>query len=335
GSFPHQLSVPLPFSLISSDEISNRRVIMGAYWWMYNLYALERNTHKYHSRDKRKTPRQRYEPAYLAPDTANEIIEARGLLERWVGESLGEGGSDKEALRAQGKALLLNRPELVERSTITTYTVENSKEPVIVLKTVEAYRAYGEMLLFYAMKTLVTYTASRDRVIGDLLGKKEAHLSPWENVGGQLVRRDRVEALLQDIKEGSIKSWDEVHQRYSDWANSYEEDTLSHALGVLSFLLEEKRLTGDLWDILVDETKALVRKIEQGIYHSKEKDYLNHFKYTTYRNEEERNAVLGNLEDDQLIKTVHQEMEIFLNQLGGVSFLRNSSSASGERDLEK
>ena len=335
GSFPHQLSVPLPFSLISSDEISNRRVIMGAYWWMYNLYALERNTHKYHSRDKRKAPRQRYEPAYLAPDTANEIIEARGLLELWVGESLGDGSIDKDSLRAQGKSLLANQAELVGRSTITTYTVENSKEPVIVLKAVESYRAYGEMLLFYAMKTLVAYAANHDQVIDDLLGKRESHLSPWENVGGQLVRRDRVEALLQDLKEGSIKSWDEVHQRYSEWGDSYEEDTLSHALGVLSFLLGEKRLTGDLWKSLVDETKVLVQKIEQEIYHSKEKDHLNHFKYTTYRNEEERDAVLGNLKDDLLIKTVHKEMETFLDQLERVSFLRNSSSASGDRDLEK
>ena len=104
---------------------------------------------------------------------------------------------------------------------------------------------------------------------------------------------------------------------------------------MLSYLLEKKRLTERSWDGLVDETKLLVQKIEQGIYHSKEKDYLNHFKYTTYRNEEERNAVLGNLEDDQLIKTVHKEMETFLDQLNHVSFSRNSSSASGERGFEK
>ena len=335
GSFPYQLSVPLPFSLISSDEVSNRRVVMGAYWWMYNLYALERNTHKHHSRDKRKTPRQRYEAAYLAPDTTNEIIAARGLLELWVGESLGDGGMNEESLRSQGKSLLLNRPELVERSTVTTYTVENSKEPVIVLKAVESYRAYAEMLLFYAMKTLIAYASSHGRAIGDLLQTKEARLSPWENVGGQLVRRDRMEALIEQLKEGAIRSWEEVHQTYSDWENFYEEDTLSHALGVLSYLLEKKRLTERSWDGLVDETTLLVQKIEQGIYHSKEKDYLNHFKYTTYRNEEERNAVLGNLEDDQLIKTVHKEMETFLDQLNHVSFSRNSSSASGERGFEK
>jgi hypothetical protein len=185
------------------------------------------------------------------------------------------------------------------------------------------------------MKTLIAYASSHGRAIGDLLQTKEARLSPWENVGGQLVRRDRMEALIEQLKEGAIRSWEEVHQTYSDWENFYEEDTLSHALGVLSYLLEKKRLTERSWDGLVDETKLLVQKIEQGIYHSKEKDYLNHFKYTTYRNEEERNAVLGNLEDDQLIKTVHKEMETFLDQLNHVSFSRNSSSASGERGFEK
>jgi hypothetical protein len=42
---------------------------MPAYWWMYNLYALERNSWKYIARDKRKHPRLFYETEYLAPDT--------------------------------------------------------------------------------------------------------------------------------------------------------------------------------------------------------------------------------------------------------------------------
>ena len=320
GFYPYPLSIPLPFSLLGSDENSNRRVMMGAYWWMYNLYALERNTHKYQSRDVRKDPRQRYEPSYLAPDTANEIIEARRLLELWVGESLGDGKTDEEHLRSQGRALILNQPELVKGAIITTYTVENSKQPVIVLKPVESYHAYGEMLLCYAMKTLVNYVATYGSAVSEVLTTKKPKIDSWENIGGQLVPRQRVELLFQQIKEGKISSWDEVHHTYSVWAEAYEEDTLTHALGVLSFLLEGKILSSTLWDTLVEETKNLVQKIEEGIYHSKEKDYLSQFTLTTYRNEEEREAVLGNLEDDQLIKAVHEEMELFLSRLVDVAF---------------
>ncbi len=68
---------------------------MPAYWWMYNMYALARNTWKFTTRDKRKTKTQHIEFDSLAPDTVEEIFAALGLLERWTG---------KAALRAKGRS---------------------------------------------------------------------------------------------------------------------------------------------------------------------------------------------------------------------------------------
>lgn len=80
------MNIPLPFSLLGADAKEGRRVVMPAYWWMYNLYALERNSYKYRKRDKRKVIRQQIETDYLAPDTVNEIFFAAcDLLCEWWG----------------------------------------------------------------------------------------------------------------------------------------------------------------------------------------------------------------------------------------------------------
>jgi hypothetical protein len=47
---------------------------MPAFWWMYNMYALARNSWKFRSRDKRKLKLQHIEMQSFAPDTVEEIF---------------------------------------------------------------------------------------------------------------------------------------------------------------------------------------------------------------------------------------------------------------------
>ncbi|MFA5699304.1 MAG: DUF4954 family protein [Sphaerochaeta sp.] len=317
GSYPYQLDVRLPFSLVSSDEATNTRAIMGAYWWRHNLYALERNTHKFQSRDERKVIRQHYEPDYLGADTANEIITAIALLERWVGSSLGfaEGECSEKA-----RALFRSNPEVIADTVITTNEIENSKVPVIIRRPVEAYAAYHEMLLSYVMRTLVSYATKHRCSIQTILSSTAASLGDWINVGGQLVSEVRVNELIADIKNQRIQNWAGVHHRYEAWAEAYEEDTLSHALGVLQLLVEGQPITVEIWEEIVTKTTELIGMIGEEIYHSKEKDYTNQFTLTTYRSEEERSAVLGSLDNDSLIKLVHQELKEFQAHLAVIRF---------------
>ena len=60
---------------------------MPAYWFMYNMYALARNSWKYVDRDKRNDKTQQIEYDYLAPDTVNEMFNALELLKKFTGES--------------------------------------------------------------------------------------------------------------------------------------------------------------------------------------------------------------------------------------------------------
>ncbi len=66
GDFPAELNIPLPFALVSNDVTNDRVVIMPGYWFMYNMYALERNAQKYIDRDKRIDKAQHIEYDYLA-----------------------------------------------------------------------------------------------------------------------------------------------------------------------------------------------------------------------------------------------------------------------------
>src|SRR6202042_998940 len=65
GAYPSELNIPIPFSLISNNESENELVIMPAYWFMYNMYALARNAWKYADRDKRNDKTQLLEFNFL------------------------------------------------------------------------------------------------------------------------------------------------------------------------------------------------------------------------------------------------------------------------------
>ncbi|MCX7656344.1 MAG: DUF4954 family protein [Treponemataceae bacterium] len=174
GAYPYELYIPLPFSLVNNNVSRDELEVMPAYYWMYNLYALERNSWKFRMRDKRVNPVQRIETDYLAPDTAAEILSAMELLECWVGRAYRatqgqksplstkgdtlQGGPSfmgKEELGVLGRRLLLEEPDLVDTLTVVGEGLERSTRPCRILKVRQAYEAYRDMLRFYIIKTLV------------------------------------------------------------------------------------------------------------------------------------------------------------------------------------
>jgi hypothetical protein len=80
ADYPAELNIPVPFCLVSNDIANNRLLVMPAYWFMYNMYALERNAWKYGDRDRRTQKIQQIEYNYLAPDTINEMFAAIHFL---------------------------------------------------------------------------------------------------------------------------------------------------------------------------------------------------------------------------------------------------------------
>ncbi|MGE4454389.1 MAG: DUF4954 family protein [Sphaerochaeta sp.] len=323
GNYPHELNIPLPFSLLGADPKEGRRVVMPAYWWMYNLYALERNSYKYRNRDRRKVIRQQIETDYLAPDTVNEIFTACDLLCEWVGLNFNRirpANQGKADLINLGRTMITTKSAEVQSMQIYAWELENSNEPVEVLKSVEAYHAYQQMLRYYAVKTLSGWCVAHSCSLSEFQQTHEAVLEPWVNIGGQLVPERRLDALKDGLKEGSIDSWDAVHVAYSYWYSLYEEDRAVHALATLCKVLGCKEINEGQWNQVVDEVAEIRLEIENQVFKTKEKDFNNRFRSSTYRNTEERDAVLGSLDDNPFIQESKCITEQVLSQIRKVRF---------------
>jgi hypothetical protein len=113
---------PYPFSLVNNDVSNDRLCVMPGYWFLYNLYALARNSWKYVDRDKRTERIQRLEYDFLAPDTINEIFISLQLLETATGKAYRLAGNKEQEFtddNAAGKYLLKSNNKIVNGFEIT------------------------------------------------------------------------------------------------------------------------------------------------------------------------------------------------------------------------
>ncbi|MCL5270246.1 MAG: DUF4954 family protein, partial [bacterium] len=158
GDYPAELDVPLPFSLVATNEHAQCLAILPAYWFLYNMYAVVRNDWKFRARDRRIHRVQHIEYDSLAPDTIEEIFTAVELIERWTGDALlrkKDIPSDEvpvEDRRQMGRSLLRDDPETASELDILGEAVENSPRRAVVRKAEKAWIMYRDMVLYYAMR---------------------------------------------------------------------------------------------------------------------------------------------------------------------------------------
>ena len=339
GDYPYELNISLPFSLLTHDVAHDRLEIMPAYFWMYNIYALERNSWKAASRDRRMVKIQRIETDYLAPDTAEEILHAMGLLELWTGKAAVHAGGEEpatyteEALRQFGRNLLAAVENRMTGLEVYAEGLERHKRPSVVLKPRKAWRAYNRMLRYYALRTILFYVESNpdadphglledlDRTYTQNGCQRE---SSWVNLGGQIVPASRVDVLRRDIGEGTLASWEEIHARYEEMACHYRRDGALHAWAVLLTLppldgevpyTAERLVNGDSFKVLIAQGRETRRWIEAEVYKSRAKDYRESFRKITFRSEDEMTAVLGRVEDNPFINMAKTETKTFEKRL--------------------
>lgn len=316
GNYPNELNIPLPFSMVIENPQANHIEVMPAYYWMYNMYALERNSWKYKTRDKRVYKVQHIVSDYLAPDTTQEIIKAMQLLEEWTGKAvyrnLGENmPEDVEKIAARGRSYLKNKQEVVQKLTITGENMERSKRAVHIIKTAEAYNAYRQMLIMFAVKTLTAYFEETGTDFETICKTKTTRKDlNWINLGGQLIPEKRFEQIRQELVLGTFKNWTELHDAYDEAWKSYKEDASLAALEILKFVYSD--LNANVWNLACSEARTISAYIEEQVYKTKLKDYTNIFRACTYRNQKERFAVLGKVEDNSFIKTAKQDAADFL-----------------------
>ncbi|UCE47970.1 MAG: DUF4954 family protein, partial [Phycisphaerales bacterium] len=309
--------------LLNNNTADNQLEVIPAFWWLYNMYALARNTWKFQARDKRKTKVQNIEFDSLAPDTIEEIFEARRLLEIWVGKahlrrdgSLIEGRSHEE-LAQIGRQLLEGPPENMAGLEVLGENMEKSARKVVILKAVDGYHAYGQMLHYYAVKNLLEYMEADPEVTlssmsQELSGPRERQ---WVNLGGQLVPNTEVDQLRSDIGSGELSSWTDIHDRYDALWQDYPRAKQCHAFAALCDLLGENTIETRQWRSALEKAVEIQEYIRDQVYISRQKDFDNPFRQATYRNQDEMTAAIGTIEDNSFVKQVRQETENFKKRI--------------------
>lgn len=333
GDYMNELQIPIPFSLISNDASKDQLTVMPAFWFQYNMYALERNAWKYVDRDKRIERKQLIEYDYLAPDTIEEIIHAMQLLELFTGrafllkEEPGKKPDFKKAA-ALGKQLLMSQDAVIDSLAIYADGFENSRRKVQLVKVRNAYDIFRQLITYFGANALMQ--SWRDSGIKSFRSWQESlptklKRQQWMNVGGQLMTTNELSKLKEQIKKGKLKNWYAVHDQYELIGQQYEAQKNHYGLAVLEEITGLNIRSAAAHNIVQLLRQAVATKewMCKGIYDSRAKDYSNSFRKMVYDTVAEMNAVLGKLEQNSFIKEQEiqlkqykQEVDQFIKQLG-------------------
>jgi hypothetical protein len=318
GDYPAELDIPLPFSLLSQDVASDRLLVMPAYWFMYNMYALGRNAWKYENRDKRPDKIQHIEFNYLAPDTLNEMVAAISLLETFAGRSVAAHKGLEKLEPVAFKKLGKNYLEQTggEEIEIIAAGMENTRRQTVILKAREAYGIYKRMIRYYCMEQVMEWCRLKEiKHASELASQVPARLpiAEWQNIGGQLVPAEDVKKMITRIISGKITSWNQLHNWYRLEATAYPEKKALHALALLKSITGEHpaKIKVETWKVLFDETLATRQWLVKNSYESRQKDYTNPFRLMMYDSKEEMEKVIGKLDDNEFIQQERMELSNF------------------------
>jgi hypothetical protein len=289
GDFPYEMNISLPFCLVSNDVADDKLVLMPGYWFMYNMYALARNAWKFKDRDKRTERIQTLEFDYLAPDTVNEMFSGIEIL---------------EAL------------EIDEEGNAGITNIENCNRRTEVVKVERALTTYKELIAYYGVLQIIEHINSKEFSSFEEVKKsipEKLSRQTWKNIGGELIPAPDVDTLKKNIKSGKINSWAEVHDFYRNAGNDYPKNKLIHAYTSLLEIenITSKQLTAKYFITLLQRAVETRKWMVKGIYDSRAKDYNNFFRQMVYETQEEMNAVIGKIEDNQFIQDQMKELEDF------------------------
>lgn len=324
GDYPAELNIPIPFSLVSNDVTHDRLIVMPGYWFMYNMYALARNTWKYIDRDKRTEKIQHIDYHFLAPDTINEIFDSLRFMELCTAKAYIQKTNDKknysvEELHTIGKQLLKSQKNIVSSLEILAEGIECSKRKVALYKIAQGYHLFEELVIYYGVNELIGYleetkTKSFTEIPAAFANAKR---TAWLNIGGQLMPAETLTQLKQDVKTGEIESWDALHKVYYKAGKNYAATRKAHALASLLEITgaSADTLTPAQINTFFNIAAAVKEWMAKGIYEARAKDYNSIFRKMVYDTNEEMNQVLGRLDDNSFIKQTIEELEAYRRKI--------------------
>ena len=317
GDYPAELNIPIPFSLVSNDVSNDKLVVMPAYWFMYNMYALARNEEKYETRDKRENKPQHIEYDFLAPDSVNEIFDSIYLLKKFTGQAFAKKQNktlDEKQLVLLGEKLLETKDARVDDLEILANEFENAGRKVQLAKVQQSYTIFKELLIYYGVNHMLHFAWNKKITDWDTLYASlplKAKRSNWLNIGGQLFPQPAFNAFRRDIYSGKIKNWDDVHAFYKNNAAIYQDQKLEHSFASLLEIIQLKPadLDKNIVKDLIRQALATREWMVKGVFESRAKDYQNPFRKMVYDNRKQMDTVVGKLDQNSFIKKKIAEMK--------------------------
>jgi hypothetical protein len=291
---------------------------MPAYWFMYNMYALARNAWKYVDRDRRTDKPQLIEYDFLAPDSIGEIVGSLDQFTLITGRawSLKHGARlNEQQQREKGRQLLEAQDPETDELELLADGVEHSNRKAVVIKLPQAYHLYKELVRYYAAAQVMQLV--KDKGIKNRENLLQA-LPPagqpveWANAGGQLLPKTALQKLLDQVRAGKLKNWNDVHAFYLKQAALYPEQKLQHALAALqaSHGIQLKKSKTALPELLMGSI-ATREWMVKNIYNSRAKDYSNPFRQMVYENRQEMDTVTGALGKNSFIVQEQEALDTY------------------------
>jgi hypothetical protein len=289
GDYPFEMNITLPFCLVSNDVTDDKLVLMPGYWFLYNMYALERNAWKFGNRDKRTEKIQKIEYNYLAPDTINELFTAIEIL---------------------------SKLKVDENGNAEMKGVENSTRKTEVVKLKQSLDLFKELVSYYGTVQLINHINDNRFSSFDEFKKSipsRISRNTWKNIGGQLIPAADVEKLKNKIKTNKINSWEEVHDFYRHSGEEYQKNKLTHAYTSLLEIenITSKQFTPAYFKELLQRSVDTKTWASKAIYESRAKDYSNPFRKMVYESTDEMNTIMGRLEDNQFIQDQFKDLDVY------------------------
>jgi hypothetical protein len=132
-----------------------------------------------------------------------------------------------------------------------------------------------------------------------------------------LIPQKNVQNVLNQIKNGAVEDWDQMHEFYQNESAKYEHRKKQHALAVLELHTHKKieTLSAKQFSNWIEEYLQIKTEVAQKIKATRAKDYSNQFRKMVYLNEEEMNVVVGKLEDNSFINQQMNNLETLIGQI--------------------
>lgn len=289
SDFPYELNIRLPFSLVNNNGAENCLEIIPAYWWLYNMYALFRNFFKFRERSSGTDSMKGVELSFMAPDTAEEVLEGLKLIE--------ERRLKAKSIETEFRSINIELP---------AEGIEGSDRIVRVLRVDKARSAYREMLLFYCGSVIFEFvSASKGNLDLLLRGSfSREREKKWANMCGCLVPEKSLKEIIAAVRKpgGKISSWEEVHDAFDREHELYYARKLSHAAAVALELYDEQQLDLGMLEKLKADYTDVLHKVEKEIVKSRNKDYESLIRLALFSGRDEMEAVIGEAGKDLVVK---------------------------------